>query len=30
MDNNIIEIKFKGERKELYSNPQQFPFKAGD
>lgn len=30
MDDNIIEIKFKGERKELFSNPQQFPFKVGD
>jgi cell fate regulator YaaT (PSP1 superfamily) len=26
----MIEILFKGERKELYENPQQFPFKIGD
>ena len=25
-----IEIVFKGERKEIYLNPQQFPFKVGD
>lgn len=25
-----IEILFKGERKEIYANPQQFPFKIGD
>lgn len=25
-----IEVVFKGERKEIYSNPQQFPFKVGD
>ena len=25
-----IEILFKGERKEIYTNPQQFPFKIGD
>jgi cell fate regulator YaaT (PSP1 superfamily) len=25
-----IEIIFKGERKERYANPQQFPFKVGD
>ena len=25
-----IEIMFKGERKEIYSNTQQFPFKIGD
>jgi len=25
-----IEIVFKGERKELYANPQQFPFQVGD
>lgn len=25
-----IEILFKGERKELFSNPMQFPFKPGD
>ncbi|MDZ7260880.1 MAG: stage 0 sporulation family protein [candidate division KSB1 bacterium] len=27
---DIIEIVFKGERKEVYSNPQQFPFRVGD
>lgn len=27
---DTIEIVFKGERKELYANPQQFPFKVGD
>ena len=27
---DTIEIVFKGERKELYINPQQFPFKLGD
>ena len=26
----MIEIVFKGERKELYDNPQQFPFQVGD
>ena len=26
----MIEIIFKGERKEIYNNPQQFPFKIGD
>jgi len=26
----MIEIVFKGERKEIYLNPQQFPFKIGD
>ncbi|MFQ5863777.1 MAG: stage 0 sporulation family protein [bacterium] len=30
MHSNVIEIKFKGERKELYANPQQYPFKVGD
>ncbi len=27
---NTIEVVFKGERKEIYTNPQQFPFKVGD
>ena len=27
---DTIEIIFKGERKELYTNPQQFPFQVGD
>ena len=26
----MIEIVFKGSRKEIYKNPQQFPFKIGD
>ena len=26
----LIEIIFKGERKEIYENPQEFPFKIGD
>lgn len=26
----MIEIVFKGERKEIYANAQQFPFKVGD
>jgi cell fate regulator YaaT (PSP1 superfamily) len=26
----LIEIMFKGARKEIYKNPQQFPFKIGD
>jgi cell fate regulator YaaT (PSP1 superfamily) len=26
----MIEVVFKGERKEIYANPQQFPFKIGD
>ena len=26
----MIEIVFKGERKEIYANPQQFPFQIGD
>ena len=25
-----VEVVFKGERKEIYANPQQFPFKVGD
>lgn len=25
-----IEVVFKGERKQIYANPQQFPFKLGD
>ncbi len=27
---DFIEVIFKGERKQIYSNPQQFPFKVGD
>ncbi len=27
---DYIEVVFKGERKEIYANPQQFPFKVGD
>lgn len=27
---DIIEIRFKGNRKELYANPMQFPFRVGD
>lgn len=27
---DTVEVVFKGERKELYANPQQFPFKIGD
>lgn len=30
MQKNIIEIKFKGERRELYENYLEFPFKVGD
>ncbi|MFQ5708521.1 MAG: stage 0 sporulation family protein [bacterium] len=30
MPTEIIEVKFKGERKELFKNPQQFPFRVGD
>ncbi len=26
----MIELIYKGERKEIYHNPQQFPFKVGD
>ncbi len=26
----MIEIMFKGERREIYENPQQFPFQVGD
>jgi len=26
----LIEVLFKGERKEIYKNPQQFPFRIGD
>ena len=26
----MIELIFKGERKEIYNNPQQFPFVVGD
>ncbi len=27
---DFIEVKFKGERKAWYANPQQFPFRIGD
>ncbi len=27
---DFIEVVFKGERKQLYTNPQQFPFMVGD
>jgi len=27
---DYIEVVFKGERKQIYDNPQQFPFKVGD
>lgn len=27
---SVVEIGFKGSRREYYSNPQQFPFKNGD
>jgi cell fate regulator YaaT (PSP1 superfamily) len=27
---DYIEVVFKGERKQIYSNPQQFPFKVSD
>ncbi|KAA3660708.1 MAG: hypothetical protein DWQ10_06080, partial [Calditrichaeota bacterium] len=27
---DFIEIKFKGERKNVFANPLQFPFKLGD
>jgi hypothetical protein len=27
---DFIEVKFKGERKEWYTNPQQLPFRIGD
>ncbi|MBN1153743.1 hypothetical protein JXB12_02340 [candidate division KSB1 bacterium] len=27
---DTVELVFKGERKEIYSNPQQFPLKIGD
>lgn len=27
---DYIEVVFKGERKQIYANPQQFPFKVGD
>ncbi|MFQ5604232.1 MAG: stage 0 sporulation family protein [bacterium] len=30
MSSNIIEIKFKGERRAFYENNQQVPFKVGD
>ncbi|HNS73653.1 MAG TPA: regulatory iron-sulfur-containing complex subunit RicT, partial [bacterium] len=26
----MVEIVFKGERKDIYANPQEFPFKIGD
>ncbi|MBN2411197.1 hypothetical protein JXQ31_05845 [candidate division KSB1 bacterium] len=26
----MIEVLFKGERKDIYENPQEFPFKVGD
>ncbi len=26
----MIEVVFKGERKDIYENPQEFPFKVGD
>jgi cell fate regulator YaaT (PSP1 superfamily) len=30
MNNEIIEVEFKGRRKEQAANPQQFPFTCGD
>jgi len=30
MQNDVIELKFKGERREVYSNPHQLAFKVGD
>ncbi|MDZ7291092.1 MAG: regulatory iron-sulfur-containing complex subunit RicT [candidate division KSB1 bacterium] len=27
---DFVEVKFKGERKNWYANPQQFPFRPGD
>ncbi|RQV97782.1 hypothetical protein EH220_04420 [bacterium] len=30
MNNEIIEVEFKGRRKEQAANPQQFPFACGD
>ena len=26
----MVEIVFNGERKNIYANPQEFPFKIGD
>ena len=26
----LVEIIFKGERKQIYANPQEFPFQVGD
>ncbi len=30
MVSDLIELKFKGQRRNIYENPQQFPFKVGD
>ncbi len=30
MSRNVIEVKFKGQRRALFDNPQQFPFRVND
>lgn len=30
MQSDVVELKFKGQRRGLYANPQQLPFKVGD
>lgn len=30
MQNDVVELKFKGERRAVFANPQQLPFKVGD
>lgn len=27
---DLVEVRFKGQRKEVFANPQQFPFRVGD
>jgi len=30
MQNDVVELKFKGERRAVFTNPQQLQFKVGD
>lgn len=30
MQSDVVEIKFKGQRRELFANPSEIPFKVGD
>lgn len=30
MQSDLVELKFKGQRRIIFTNPQQIPFKVGD